>query len=175
MKRYFPFIAVLLLLAGCKTTEANYRAAYQTVLAKQQADREQSSADIAALGVEAVGAVARQQRPQIYIATGDTIPTWPVALRMPDFERTVPQFSVAVNQFEQKFNATAMTKRLQQNGFDKAFMAQAAGPVYYVITAATDSIEAVAPLLRQAQEAKSLGMGRDFPKVIRNTSFRTPK
>lgn len=172
MKRLLPLFLLAICLSGCKTTEANYRAAYQTAIAKRQADLAQQAQDIDALGAEASSAIRRQNRPQIYISGADTLSTYPIALARPDFSSTVPRFSVAVNSFEQKFNANAMTKRLMSNGFSGAFVAQASGPVYYVITNATDSLQALPAMLREADRARSLGMGRDFPIIIRNTSFR---
>lgn len=166
---------LLLLLCGCRTTEANYKAAYDVAAAKAA---QRAQLDEEDRFYNDLFAKQRRQR-TVYIVGPDTLSVSTMMLApveqgsSPATPEQVHQYSIVVNGFEQQFNAQAMCKRLQENGFPEAYVAKVAKPYYYVMTAGTDDIKAVPALLRQADKARSLGMSKEeYPLVVKNGLWR---
>lgn len=162
--------ALTLGAAGCRTTEANYRAAYDVAKAKaSNPDNEQDPEVKARLEQQ------RKRRTTVYIVGRDTIDAEAMFLSRVDTVGRVPRFSVAVHGFEQQFNALAMMKRLKANGFPEAYVCKTAAPVFYVMTAGSDSINDIPAMVTDAaNRAAALGMKRDgdYPRVIANAGWR---
>lgn len=156
-----------LTLTGCKTTEANYKAAYEAATAhgRQETD-EYDPATRRALER------SKQARQLVYIVGNDTIDSVTMFLSpTDDAPRPLPRFGIAVRSFSQLFNAKAMCQRWRENGFPGAYVMQNAAPVYYVVSAGTDTLNQVPGLLQEARErGVGLGMGKEFPQLMRTAS-----
>lgn len=145
MKKLTAAAAVAALLAGlvgCKTTEANYRAAYDRAMAGRDtvgdiqstiygAQRSMTS-HTAVIGTDSVE--IRHQRLAVTDGGG--------AIR-----ENLKPYNVVVGQFKQLFNAKSMRERLVDVGYPSAFVAETAEPYYYVILSShTDVAEALRAL-----------------------------
>lgn len=164
----FPILA-LILLAGCKTTEANYQRAY--TFAKSHAE---NSGDTD-LNPQARAALERQQRGHkaIQIVGTDTLNIQSLMLKPYYPEASaLPQYSIMVNGFEQPFNAKAMCRRLRENGFPNAYVAQTAGQTFYVAAVGTNNTDSLPTLLHKCSDAANLGMTNPYPIILRNTGYR---
>lgn len=175
MKRLIiPLIALAFIAAACKTTEANYRAAYQVAKAAQE-KKAASAADDDGLDDNTRRMLARQKKSgtSTHIIGSDTlkITTLFVAMVEGPYDR-VPQYSVVLNAFSQIFNAKSMMKRLQDNGFADAYVFQTATPDYYVAAGGTNSIDSVPALLHGISNPASLGARAGFPAIIRSGGYR---
>ena len=157
--------AILMALGACHTTEANYRAAYDVAKAKAEADKEEIDPELQAQ-IDRV----KKRRQQIYIVGEDTVTvTTRFVSREDEAEGEVPEFLVVVKEFEQRFNALAMMRRLRENGISGAMVVRNSDPVYYVIAEATDSVGQVPSLMaKAAKETEKLGLSGGYPIVLRN-------
>ncbi len=154
-----------LALGACHTTESNYRAAYDVAKARTKSAERQLDPE-----VQAQLDRAEKRRQTVYIIGPDTlhVQTWFLA-REDSAGAPIPEFSVAVNGFEQRFNALAMMRRLRENGLPEAYVVKNATPTFFVIAAATDSAAALPALIQQAADkTASLGLAKGYPKVLRN-------
>lgn len=167
--KYFLFIILLFALSGCRTTEANYRAAYE--VAKEA--REAKAAEDDGLDAETRRMLDRQKQRGVskQIVGADTLAITTLFVKMTDgTPDRVPRYSVTVHSFSQRFNAQAMMRRLRENGYPEAYVFETGTPDYYVATAGTDSIPALPALLKAAAKAPALGQG--FPRVIQSGGYR---
>lgn len=157
-------IAATLLLAGCKTTEANYREAYD----KAVAGRDQGIA----MDSTVYGKVRREMRSSYLVAGGDS-----VALRVAHVSPTpaddgtawsIPaQYGVVAGQFKTLFNARSLCDRLKAAGYDGASVVNTSEPYYYVVAAwCADGAEAAATLRRLERE-QPVAMREPLPFILK--------
>ena len=154
-----------LALGACHTTETNYKAAYDVAKAhSERPDRQLDPEDQARLDR------AEKRRQTVYIIGPDTLNVTTYFIAREDTAGAdIPEFSVAVNGFEQRFNALAMMRRLRENGFPGAYVVKNATPTYFVISAGTDAAAELPKLIEEAGKgAADLGLAKGYPKVIRN-------
>lgn len=156
-----------LALGACRTTEENYRAAYE--VAKARVDESNTDNELDPEVQAKIKAVNRSHMAK-YVAGKDTIETFTMFLsRVDSDDAPVPEFSVAVHGFEQKFNALAMMKRLRANGFAGAYVLRNANQTYYVISSGTDTVAKIPEMIIQAKSgAAALGLAKGYPLVLRN-------
>lgn len=167
MKHILLLTISILLLTGCRTTEANYRAAYD--VAKEA--REAKAAEDDGLDAETRAMLERQKMRGVskQIVGSDTLVITSLFVKMtagaPD---RVPRYSIAVNSFSQRFNAQAMMRRLQEHGYPEAYIFETGTPDYYVATAGTNALDSIPALLRAADDARQLGAKEGFPRIIQS-------
>lgn len=151
MKKIVVMMLLLAAMVSCKTSEANYRAAYQ----KAVAARETADAD------EAYGPARQQPAAQAVIAGSDTIPV--VIERVSVVKNdgdAAPQalaYNVVAGRFKQRFNAFSLRDRLVAAGYKGAFVVKNAEPYYFIVAetfatakeaqAALDCLKADAPVV----------------------------
>ena len=144
-------------VTGCKTTEANYRQAYEKAIAGRE-DGLQIDSTI-------YGSVRRDMRQRsvvgkdgrAIIVKNQLVKVTPDGGGIPENLR---EFNIVVGQFKQLFNAKSMRNRLVDNGYPEAFVVQTAEPYYYVVLASradvADTHEILAAFMkRQAVPVKS--------------------
>ena len=122
--------AVALMAGGCKTTEANYRSAYEKALEKRNEG----------LSADEIAAFAREEAIPRTVFRGDSIPLRGAYVKCVDggVGGQVLPYSVAVATFRQKFNAESVFKRLQAAGFSRAALLIDKDE-HYLVVATTDS------------------------------------
>ena len=172
MKKLLLLLIPMLALSACKTTEANYKGAYDVAVAKQR-ERQNSPDD--GLDDKMKESLARANSPRMtkYVSNGDTLEVYTMFLVPVDTVGAAPQFSVAMNSFSQVFNARAMCKRLRENGFPGAYVCKNAKSDYYVMSAGSDDVADVKAMLRKATDkGPKLGMATGFPVVLRSAGYR---
>ena len=165
-----------LALGGCKTTEANYKAAYDATRAAQAraaAEEDEALDD----NTRRMLAKDRRNAHSLIVAAGDTleVTTLPVKL-VPECSaglKQTPRYSVVLNAFAMLFNAKAMQQRLIDAGFTGAYVFQTARPDYYVCPGGSDNADEIPAILRRVEAAGNLGQRAGFPAVIRNGSWRS--
>lgn len=145
------------LLAGCKTSEANYRAAYEKAVAGR-ADRDSTGNSI-------YGAGRRSMDMTTAIAGSDTALVKATFVRVTEggggLREWLGRYNVAVGQMKQRINAISLRERLADAGYPRAFVVETPEPYYYVIVASYPTeAEAV-------HETARLRAMRDFPVAMR--------
>lgn len=168
------FIAIVLAslgIASCKTTEANYKAAYDIAKSTQQSEEESDNG----LNEETRRLLAgnRKTAKAQTIVGNDTIEVTTLFVKMEQGSHDrVPQYSVVLNAFTQKFNAQAMMQRLIDAGFTDAYVFCTSTPDYYVAADGKDDIAEIPAILQQVEKAGNLGSRSGFPAVIRSGGWR---
>lgn len=165
--RLFPRILLTLLavlvLVGCKTTEANYRAAYETAAAHA---RESAGLDSTIYGrirsratnsVLAVGADSLPLRTERIVYTKDEGAT----------RQSLHRYNIVVGQFKQIFNARQMRQRLISEGYDSAMIVNTAEPLYYVISRSVATPEEAKEAFERVKTDPKLVLRDPMPFILR--------
>ena len=128
------FLLLLLALSGCRTTEANYREAYQKTIAGRD------SADID----NSIYGRTRRQYSKTDVATDSgTVEVIRRLVRVTDGGGATPEnlkrYNVVGGEFKQIFNARSFRNRLVDNGYPGAFIVESGEPYYYIVVQSFDS------------------------------------
>lgn len=164
----FAIIALALVgFASCKTTEANYRAAYEATRATQAAAESEDELDE---NTKRLLAKNSRNKYATHIVGNDTIQYVTIFGRLYEKQSVeqLPQFSVVSNAFSQVFNAQALCKRLKEAGFENAYIFYTATPDYYVAAGGSDDISDIPAILKALEKAGNPGSRKGFPAVIRS-------
>ncbi len=165
----FSLLCTAILLScttGCKTTEANYRAAYEAAKQKQEEDSGISGTIYDRIRQESVSSRL--------IVDGDSIPMSTVNVRLTancQPETPLAQYGIAVAQFKQLFNAKAMMNRLRENGYGGAAIVENAEPLYYVIAASASDADSIPELYNKVLNDKRIVKKSPFPWVLKPAHF----
>ncbi len=148
---------------GCKTTEQNYRNAYE--VAKEKFDNDG--------GLDStIFNKFRPQGPGVQLVAGtDTMSMHTLPVGMPEgggaTRENLKKYCVVVAQFKQIFNAKAMRERLVNDGYTDAMIVNTKEPLYYVIAGSVSTPEEAAAVIKRVTEDKSLVIREPFPWVLR--------
>ncbi|MDE5934614.1 MAG: hypothetical protein K2K33_10240 [Muribaculaceae bacterium] len=157
---YAAGVAVVMLLSGCKTTEANYKAAYETA-------REKNASTI---GTEVDSAIAGEDSPKEQTFGDVVLPTIGrrlYAVKADGADSVNPKlYNVAVARFRQLFNARSLCARLREGGFEGAFLAMDKDRDYYVLTGTTSEAQEASVLLSETVASDVFKPKTPFPCVI---------
>lgn len=146
---------------SCKTTEANYRQAYEAASHKQA--QEGDSAITAGL--------YNQSRPKDMVFGNVTLPVITTGIKITkdggmELSR-LKRFNTVAGTFRQIFNASSMRERLVKSGYPEAFILQNAYGTYYVLTSTTDSAEEAYENMERLRGDKSLRLRNPLPYILR--------
>lgn len=165
MKRYIPIlIAALTLLTaiGCKTTEENYRAAYQRVKENERA------------GIDSTiySRIRQEARPRQISIDGDTVGMRSEYVAVTEGQtgittEALKRYNVVVAQFKQLFHAKSVSRRFIEAGHSKTFIVQTREPLYYVVAFTTPDITAARDTLLKIQSAPPFALQPDTPWLLR--------
>lgn len=163
-------LAGLLLPGACRTTEANYRAAYEkTVAARQDGDSIESTI---------YGRERRQTRQSVIQTAVGEVPVTAQLVRVTKDGGGIPQnlrrFNVVVGQFKQLFNAKSMRERLVDLGYSKAFVVETGEPYYYVVLTSFSDAGDAKQSLDAFVEAKAIPVKEPCPFILDATARRQP-
>lgn len=137
MFRYMIAAVAVLVAAGtftgCKTSEKNYREAYERTMAR---DSSRTDFDQTIYGRH------RREVREGTIAQGtDTVATRRVRVTVtPDegaLNEQLKKYCVTVGEFKQLFNARSLRDRIRDAGYPGAFIVQTAEPYYYIVAEST--------------------------------------
>lgn len=148
-------------ISGCKTTEENYRKAYET--ARNANTEDLDSTIYARIRQEAV--------PTAVMANGDTIRMQTEFVTLFKDDRspvTARPYGVVVNQFKQIFNAKALRNRLHTSGYSGAYIVHTREPLYYVVIADFDDVEQASAMMKRVAGNSELNIRSPFPWILKN-------
>lgn len=143
---YLAAAALLGSLGGCRTTEANYREAYEKAIAGRDSS----------LAVDSTiyGGVRRQmQMAPVTLADGSSVEVWRQHVRVaPDcgaLNENLHRYNVVVGRFKQIFNARSMRNRLVDSGtLPQCMVVETSEPFYYVVAASFRQVDSAAAFLK---------------------------
>jgi len=158
-----PAVSALLLLSGCKTTEANYKAAYETAAAHQR----ERTGNVDTPELIQRGALA----PTLTTIDGVTLPlatAWITSVKEKDVApySSVRKYNVAVARFRQIFNARQMLTRLKAGGYPGALVIKTAD-AYFVATETTSKADSAYIGLEKVKSDSALSLRTPFPFILR--------
>lgn len=156
----------LLAMTSCRTTEANYRAAYEATKASQAAA--ESADDGLDDNTRRLLNLNNKQHQYVQIVGTDTLNITNIFAIMEEGPmEAAPEFAVVANAFSQLFNARSLLKRLQDAGFTEAYIIKSRTPDYYVAAGGSDNVADI-PAIRDAlAKAGNPGSRKGFPAIVR--------
>ncbi len=164
MKKLFYFIVVLAFLAGvvsCKTTEANYKAAYE-IAKKKKTETGDSLID---------RSLANSTNPKQMVIQGVRLPIYTeyVGLTKGEFAEgyEIKKYCVVVGKFTQLFNARQMRKRMIDCGYDEACLLQNRTNQFYVSVATTADPMQADSLLQSVRSDTAIVLRDPYPYILR--------
>lgn len=168
MRKLFYAAAVLslaVMMMACKTTEANYKAAYE--IAKNKATDTGDSLTTCLL--------SDASRPKMMVISGDSLPvlTELVAITKDDAPEGIHlhKYCVVSGRFAQIFNARQMRNRMVACGYSDAFLAHNRMNNYFVVVSATDNPSEAREVLDRLKSDTSIVLRPPFPYVLRPAQF----
>ena len=150
-------------LTGCKTTEKNYRQAYERAISDNDRDvtefehtiynRHRARMKDIKVDVDSVTIDAKS----IYVKVtpnGGGISEW------------LKKYSVVVAEFKQLFNAQSMRERFAGAGYPRTFIVENAEPYYYVVVDSSRDALKMSQLADSLRENSPLPLKPGFPYVL---------
>lgn len=163
MKKIFLLLVVLsgLGLNSCRTTEENYRAAYEKAKEKQT----DTGDSLSTIGL-------RNEAIPKEMTFGDIVlpvRTEPVGITKEGGGdvSNLKLYNVVAGTFRQRFNAVSMAQRLQTNGYEKPFVIHNRSGMYYVVVGSVPTPAMAKQLLDRIKSDSNFSLKVPFPYVLR--------
>lgn len=152
-------------LPSCKTSEENYRAAYEITKAKKTEGLTQ----------EEIAGFAREEAIPKTLYRGDSIPLRAEYLVMKEggADGKALRYNVIVASFKQIFNARSVYNRLREGGYSSAILLADRNSRYFIGATTTASLDSAVTLLRTFQadpSASPVPMRSPYPYILQNAS-----
>lgn len=157
-------------LVSCKTTEENYRKAYERTVA---ARAEQDSIDQTIYGRE------RHNMTEHSVSTpAGEVKVKSQFVRVTDGGGGIPEslrrYNVVAGQFKQIFNAKSFRERLADGGYPSAFVVETAEPYYYIVVGSFSDVQQAQAQLEKLAKDKSVTVKPPCPFILDATARRSP-
>lgn len=171
-KHHIALYALFLLLLStivysCKTTENNYRQAYERTMARDSARTDFTQtvygryrSQVAEVPLEYAGDTITARRTQVTVTTdgGAT-------------RDSLHQYCVVAGEFKQLFNAKSMQERLVNSGLSGAFVVQNREPYYYVLAGSFRDFASALALRNRLQSAPPFALRSPAPYILIPTVY----
>jgi len=164
ISRHFATILLCSLLlvtvSACKTTEENYRRAYQATVEKQN----EGYTD------EEILSMAREEAIPRTLFRGDSIPMRGVYVNTVKLDPPVApalRYNVVVATFKQRFNAMSVLGRLRDGGYPDSRLLIDKDQTYYVAAFTSDSLAEAVDILRALEKSSPVAFRSPCPYILR--------
>jgi len=169
--RYFAGILVILAsvaLSSCKTTEANYRAAYEKTMAARDS--------VDALDDTIYGKERRRGGTKTVETSAGNIEVNIRLVKVTDqgggTSENLRRYNVVAGQFKQKFNAMSLRNRLADGGYPGAFVVETSEPYYYIIVGSYPTAEEAVKALEALKSSGEKSIRPPCPFILDATARR---
>ena len=168
--RHHLLLAAIIALsaASCKTTEENYRKAYEAATEQQR--------EATGLDSTIYGRIRNQAVTSRLAVGGDSLPVRREYIGYTDGEgasrENIRRYNVVVGQFKQVFNARQMRRRLIDAGYDNAMIVHTREPLYYVISASVSTPEEALAAWQRVTSDRSLVLKSLLPFILTPANFK---
>ena len=166
MKHILLILVLAIAVTACRTSEANYRSAYE----KAVAGRDES----APVDSTIYGTFRRQMRTTMLSTATDTaeLRVMHISVTPEEGERKVHPdvndgYGVVAGQFKTLFNARSLCSRLREAGYPDAFVVQTAEPYYYVIASWQPEGNAAIAAARELKDKAPVAMRKPLPYLLK--------
>lgn len=148
---------------SCKTTEKNYREAYERATAKN--DRNVT---------EFENTIYNRYRGQMKDVNanldGENVPTKLLRVKVTNdgggVKEWLKKYSVVAAEFKQRFNANSMRSRLVEAGFPRTFLVENGEPYYYIVVDSSDDLAKIKALADSLTVSSPLPLKECFPYIL---------
>lgn len=151
-------ITFLGVISSCKTTEENYRAAYEKAVAGRDS--------LTAFENTIYGRQRRNAGSSLTMVGNDTVEIISNRVQVTEggggIRENLKPYNVVVGQFKQLMNAKSLRERLVDAGYPSTFVVQTAEPYYYIVL---NSYLSRDDAVRACAELKGK---KDFPIALRD-------
>lgn len=155
-------------LTSCKTTEENYRRAYE---AAAEQKRENTGID------STIYARIRNSATNARLVVGsDSLPLRKEYIGYTDgggsSRENVRRYNIVVGQFRQIFNAKQMRQRLIDGGYEGTMIVHTREPMYYVIASSVSTPEEALAAWQRVTSDKNIVLRSPLPFVLSPAHFK---
>lgn len=147
-------------LTSCKTTEENYKKAYEAAVEKRNEGYTQ----------EEIDRMAREEAIPRTLFRGDSIPVkgmYVNTVKLNDSVTPALKYNVVVATFKQQFNAKSVLSRLAEAGYSNGRLLIDKEQNYYVAAFTTASLGEAVAELHKLQKSSPVAMRSPFPYILR--------
>lgn len=165
VRRVFICVFVAVVAVSCKTTEDNYRKAYDRAVAGRD-----NTTDIDST---IYGKVRREMSvSSVVLPTGDTLDVKVQHVRVTKdiggaTDESLKRYSVVAGQFKQRFNAASLRERLAGAGYPGAFVVETSEPYYYIVLMSSDKAEEAQAVLDGCRRNPPVPFREPLPFILR--------
>lgn len=162
MKKIFApifIIAALAAISSCKTTEENYRRAYEKAIEKQNEAYTSDEIDL----MRAEEAIPRT------VYRGDSIPMkglWVNTVKIDSTTMRARRYNVVAGRFRQKFTAMSMLNRMKEEGYPNALLLVDKDQAFYVAPLSTDTLDRAVETWKVLSTSSPLLLTSPFPYIL---------
>ncbi|MDE5632673.1 MAG: SPOR domain-containing protein [Muribaculaceae bacterium] len=164
MKKMTVVLCVAALLAtACKTSEANYRAAYEKTMEARRAEQSVDST--------VYGGVRRQDNTRsVEVEQGVSTDVRVQHVRVTEggggINENLRRYGVVVGQFKQRFNAISLRNRLVDAGYPAAFVVETAEPYYYILLGSYSELPEAYAAMKSFEAKPAIAMKEPLPFIL---------
>lgn len=160
-------IVTLPLLTGCRTTEANYRAAYEKAI---------ETRDRNAVDSTVYGRFRQEMRQTVVVSGNDTVPVSVRHVSVTEggggIREYIRPYNIVVGEFKQIFNARSLRERLVAGGYPRTFVVNTREPYYFVIIGGYDKIGEARAALDSLRRNPPVVMRDPCPFILQDPRVR---
>lgn len=165
-KQILILCAVALLASACKTSEANYRAAYEKTMEARRAEQSVDST--------VYGDVRRQATTAtVEVSPGVSTEVVSQLVRVTDggggIRENLRRYCVVAGQFKQKFNAVSLRDRIVDKGYPGAFVVETAEPYYYIVVGSYSTVREAYDAMQTLKKNQPVPMKAPLPFILNAT------
>ncbi len=163
---YIPIIIFItaITFTSCKTTEANYRKAYETAREKHFDGGDSTVTEN----------LKNNMLPKNLVIQGISLPVRTEAMGITKnggaTKETIKLYNVVTASFKQLFNAQSMRKRLSELGYN-SFILHNRDLTYYVVAGTADTPKEASEMLNKVRNETSIITHNPFPYVLRASNL----
>lgn len=160
-----------LITQGCRTTEENYRKAYEAAVSQRQ--------EAAAVDSTVYGRARADVPTSTLTADGLSMPVRREYVGYTEgggsSRDNVKRYCIVAGQFRQMFNAKQMRQRLIDNGYAGAMVVHTRDQLYYVVAATVDTPDEAAAQWRRITGDKQIVLRAPMPFILMPAHINTVK
>lgn len=160
-------LAILCAAVSCKTTEANYRAAYERAIEGKNANEADS------IGFTPIRQEVKTTMKNI---DGVDLPTISRFVNITEngggINENIKRYCVVAGQFKQVFNARSMRERLVESGYPGAFVVQSGDKYFFVVAGSAHDAQPARELYDKLKADGSLKLKSPMPLILLPSQIR---
>lgn len=153
-------------ISGCKTSEENYKAAYEIARQKKE--------EASGVGSDVYDKMKKEAIDTRLIVDGDSLPMNTVNVKVAAQSidpAEVKQYNIVVNGFKQVFNAKSQMTRLKAAGYTGAFLLENADALYYVVAGSYTTAEEATAAYNDIVKDRNVVVKAPYPWILRPARF----